>query len=179
MVTRVTIFLGYLYAVRVIIVKMAGNKRKNKEIGNLGEKIAAKFLKERGYDIVQQNYWKKFGEIDIVARCSQGYGRQAPRTGKSEQNTHVPRVTREVVHFVEVKSVSYETRELLDSTVTRETWRPEELVHQFKLNQIRKAMESWIFEHNWAGEVQIDVVTVKMVPREKYAKVKLIENVVI
>ncbi len=169
-VTRVTIFLAYPSIIWVIMVlKMTSNKQKNKEIGNLGESIAVKYLKNKGFHVLEQNYWRKFGEIDIVARV----------THKDAHGDNVARGTREVVHFIEVKSVSYETRELLDNIVARETWRPEELVHQFKLNQIRKAAESWILANNWGGEVQIDVVTVKMVPREKYAKVKLIENVVI
>lgn len=164
-----------------ILVKMPTNKVNNKKIGDLGEQIATKFLKNKGFQIPERNYWRKFGEIDIVA-LSQA---QARRTSRNGQNAGVTHVTKEVVHFVEVKSVSYETKELLNWAVTNasapegESWRPEELVHQFKLNQIRKAAEGWIFEHNWQGRVQIDVITVRMVPREKYARVKYIANVTI
>ena len=38
-----------------------------KEVGNKGEKLAAKFLKRKGYRIIQQNYKCKLGEIDIIA----------------------------------------------------------------------------------------------------------------
>lgn len=51
-------------------------------IGNLGEDIACKFLMKHGYKILDRNYWKKWGEVDIVA----------------EKN--------KVLHFIEVKSVS-------------------------------------------------------------------------
>ena len=81
------------------------------------------------------------------------------------------------MHFIEVKSVSYETKKMLEWAVTHETWRPEELVHDFKLNQIRKTLDTWVMEHNWVGDVQIDVLAVRMVPREKYALVKHISNV--
>ena len=39
-----------------------------KEVGAKGEKLAVKFLKRKGYKIVQRNYRCKLGEIDIVAR---------------------------------------------------------------------------------------------------------------
>ncbi len=39
----------------------------NKYIGQTGETIAARYLKKNGYDIIEQNYRQKFGEIDIIA----------------------------------------------------------------------------------------------------------------
>lgn len=41
------------------------NDKKN--IGNIGEQLAAHFLKSNGYSIIARNYWTRFGEIDIVA----------------------------------------------------------------------------------------------------------------
>jgi len=38
-----------------------------KELGAKGEGLAAKFLKRRGYRIIQRNYRCKLGEIDIIA----------------------------------------------------------------------------------------------------------------
>ena len=37
-----------------------------KETGKLGEDIAAKFLEEKGYKILEQNYRTRFSEIDLV-----------------------------------------------------------------------------------------------------------------
>ena len=48
--------------------------------GNIAEDKAVLFLEERGYHIVERNFYSRFGEIDIIA---------------SKDN---------VVHFVEVKS---------------------------------------------------------------------------
>jgi putative endonuclease len=39
----------------------------NKSIGKDGEDLAAQFLKDRGYEIVDRNWRSRFGEIDIVA----------------------------------------------------------------------------------------------------------------
>ena len=41
-----------------------------KELGAKGEKLAAKFLRRKGYRIVQRNYKCKLGEIDIVAQIN-------------------------------------------------------------------------------------------------------------
>ena len=38
-----------------------------KELGAKGEKLAARFLKRKGYKIIQRNYRCKLGEVDIVA----------------------------------------------------------------------------------------------------------------
>jgi len=48
--------------------------------GNVAEQRAAIFLQENGYTIIEQNFYSRFGEIDIVAFKD------------------------EVLHFVEVKS---------------------------------------------------------------------------
>jgi putative endonuclease len=44
---------------------MPSPKRK---FGDAGEKIAEKYLTEKGYVIIDRNYSKRYGEIDIVAK---------------------------------------------------------------------------------------------------------------
>ena len=131
------------------------NKAKNKEIGKIGEDIAENYLKNKGFDILCRNYLKKWGEIDIVTR----------RTDK--------------IHFIEVKTVSYETKQDLKQAVTHGTWRPEENVHAYKLRKLSRAIESWLMENNCDLDWQIDVMAVRIVPREKYATVKYIPNVIL
>lgn len=41
---------------------------KRKDTGSLGEKLAADFLKKRGYRILEANYRCPRGEVDIIAR---------------------------------------------------------------------------------------------------------------
>lgn len=127
---------------------------KNK-IGAIGEEIAKKHCVRLGWEILDQNYLKKWGEIDIVARA----------TGK--------------IRFVEVKTVSYETKQELIRAVSCGTWRPEENVHVKKIQRLNRAIESWILEHNYDGEWEIDVIAVRIVPREKYATIKYIDNVIL
>ena len=40
---------------------------KTKDIGDIGEKYVAKFLKKNKYKILERNYRKNYGEIDIIA----------------------------------------------------------------------------------------------------------------
>ena len=82
------------------------------------------------------------------------------------------------MHFIEVKTVSYETKSDLDRAVTHGTWRPEENVHYHKIQRLNRAIESWIMEHNYEGDWQIDVAAVRIVTREKHATIKLIKNVI-
>jgi putative endonuclease len=39
-----------------------------KELGKKGEEIALRFLKKRGYRIIEKNYVCKMGEMDIIAK---------------------------------------------------------------------------------------------------------------
>lgn len=130
-------------------------KKNTKTIGKLGENLAVKYLVDKGFAIVETNYWRKWGELDVIAK-------------KDEK-----------IHFVEVKSVSYETKRELEYAVTHETWRPEELVHQFKIHQISKALETWISEKGYTGDWQIDVIAIRIVPRETFASVTHLENIVL
>ncbi len=129
-------------------------RKNNKSIGDLGEKIAARYLAKRGFEIIEANYSKKWGEIDLIIRKN------------------------EIIRFIEVKAASYETIDKLAFAVTHETWSPEEQVHRFKLRQISKAIETWILENNYTKDWQIDVIAIRVVPRETYASVKWIENVI-
>lgn len=131
------------------------NKKHNKAVGNLGETIATNYLKNKGFTILERNYLRKWGEIDIIAREN------------------------DKVHFIEVKTVSYETKEQMESYVSRGTWRPEDNVHPYKIRKLTRAIESWISEKNYADDWQIDVIAIRLVPCEKYATIKYIDNVIL
>ena len=73
-------------------------KQDNKALGGFGEKAAARYLKLRGYRIVEQNYKCGLGEIDLIAlhgtrtvfievktRMSDQYGRPAEAVGYRKQ----------------------------------------------------------------------------------------------
>ncbi len=126
---------------------------KNK-IGAYGESIACRYLQKQGFTILSTNYLKPWGEIDLVSR------------GKDN-----------LVHFVEVKTVSYDSRVRLEQSVSRATYRPEENVHPKKLQRLQRAIQSWLEEKHYDGEWQIDVAAVRVVPTERYATIRIIPNV--
>src|SRR3990167_10829012 len=55
---------------------------KTQKTGNIGEELATSFLRGRGFKIIERNYRKKWGELDIVAELDG------------------------ILHFVEVKAIS-------------------------------------------------------------------------
>ncbi|HEY0009472.1 MAG TPA: YraN family protein [Tepidisphaeraceae bacterium] len=46
----------------------SGAPKEDASLGERGENVAAKYLTQQGYKILQRNYRSKLGEIDIVAR---------------------------------------------------------------------------------------------------------------
>jgi len=73
---------------------MPSQKRK---IGDVGEKIAADYLEKNGCQIIERNYQKPWGEIDIIAQDKTGLifievkTREKQKTGKAfspEDNVH-------------------------------------------------------------------------------------------
>lgn len=142
---------------------------RHNEIGRIGEDIAEKWLVSRGMHVIERNYNRKWGEIDIVARLS------AEKEGE----------TYNIIHFIEVKSVSYETKADLDRSLTPagrsveyETYRPEENVHKYKQDRLKRAIQTWILDKKYKGEFQIDILTVRIVLDDKLARVHYIENVI-
>jgi len=120
-------------------------------IGALGEQAVVNHLKRNDYDVVGRNYRKKYGEIDIIARKG------------------------DTIHFVEVKAVSYGTRL---SSVSRETWLPEENVEGRKMRRILRTIEVWLLEHDYTGMWQIDVASVRFDLKQRRGTIKLMENIV-
>lgn len=43
-------------------------RSQNKIIGRQGEKIAEEYLEKNGYQIIDKNFYCRFGEIDIIAK---------------------------------------------------------------------------------------------------------------
>lgn len=124
-------------------------------IGRIGEDTACKFLMKRGFSIIERNYWKKWGEIDIIAQ-------------KAKK-----------LHFVEVKTV---TRENLAEEVTREidSYQPEENVHPAKLKRLGRTIQTYLLEKDLEdGEWQFDVLAVFLDVKNKQARVRFTEDVVL
>ncbi len=140
-------------------MKQTDKKGARNKVGAYGEDIAARYLEGLGFVTLDRNYLKKWGEIDVVSR-------------ETKENKHI-------VHFVEVKTVSYETKKDLERAVSYGTWRPEENVHPTKIQRLYRTIESWLMEKGCSDDWQIDVVAIRIVPSEKYATAKYIPNIII
>ena len=62
------------------------NRTEKRKLGDIGENIACEFLVKRGFRVIDRNYLRKWGEIDIIAEKD------------------------EILRFVEVKTVSRATQ---------------------------------------------------------------------
>jgi len=140
-------------------MKQSNKQGKKNQTGAFGEQIAVNYVTKQGFVVLEVNYLKKWGELDIVAR-------------ETKQN-------KQIIHFIEVKTVSYETKAALQQAVTRETWAPEDNVHFKKIQRMNRTIESWLLENHCELDWQIDIAAVRIVPREKHATVKYIPNIIL
>ena len=126
-------------------------------MGRLGEAVACRYLKRKGFDVVERNYRKKWGEIDIVAQ-----------KGKS-------------FHFVEVKSVSCKNSDDFSQRTSNGTYRPEENVHFRKLQRLFRTIETYLAERSVTSDTnwQLDVLVVFLDMEHKKARMRVIDNVIL
>ena len=120
-------------------------------IGQIGEQAVVNHLKRRDYILRGSNYRKKWGEIDVIVE----------KMG--------------IIHFVEVKTISYKIR---SPHVSYETWLPEENVSQRKLQKLFRTIETWLLECHYDGEWQLDVASVWIDEKQRCGRIKIIENIV-
>jgi len=133
-------------------------KTARRKVGDTGEGVACTYLEQRGYTVLQRNYLKPWGEIDIVAR-------------KANK-----------LYFVEVKTVTRDTsREKSRGEGTRVTYRPEDNVHPAKLKRLHRAIQTYLLDHKVAEATdwQIDVACVYLDFNTHKARVEMLENVIL
>lgn len=129
------------------------------QIGKIGEDLACLFLKKHGYAVINRNYWKKWGEIDIVAQR----GRD--------------------LRFVEVKTVSrnYVTREMLAKN--SDDYEPEDNIHPWKRQRLRRVIETYLLdkedEISEETDWQVDVISVYIDREGNELKIEWLEDVVL
>ena len=124
----------------------ADNRTEKRKTGDLGEEVACIYLKKLGYKIVERNYLRKYGEIDIVAK---------------KGSLH---------YFIEVKSVTHETFG---------GYRPEENVHPWKLQRLRRVIQAYILEKKVVEDWEFAVITVFLNMKTRRASVSFMENLVL
>lgn len=131
-------------------------KTEKRKIGDIGEGVAVKYLENKGFSVLDRNYLKPWGEIDIIAR------------------------TAKTLVFIEVKTVSREKKDWISrENSIGQAFRPEDNVHPAKLQRLYRAIQSYMAEKGIGEEVdwRIDVACVYLDFGLKKAKVDVIENV--
>lgn len=132
--------------------KFTSNSQK---IGQLGEDIACTYLKKHGFAILERNYTKKWGEIDIIAE---------------KENKR---------YFIEVKSVSCETLPDL-SDKNPFVKHPEENMHPWKLRRLRRVVETYLISKRLGSiEWQFDLLLVYLDLKNKKARVRTLDNIIL
>lgn len=146
----------------------------SQKIGKIGEDIAIKFLMKHDFSILETNYTKKWGEIDIIAQKNHKF------------------------FFIEVKSVSRslvstvpENIEGDDNVIrarptesfgqeTENDYQPEDNMHPWKRKRLARTVETYLISQRVGNvEWQFDVLLVYLDLKTKRARVKVIENVIL
>lgn len=151
-------------------------KTYKRKIGDYGEGLACKFLRKKGLKIKNRNYLKKWGEIDIVAIKKKRFlSRQI-----------------EKLHFVEVKTVSCETKKGTKEEIIK-NYLVSDNVHNWKLQRLKRVFQTYLRDENISDEIdwQFDIIIVFLNIKDKNVKdipnqyvsrdyhIKYMENIII
>jgi len=145
-----------------------------KEKGKLGEDIACKFLKKNGFIVVDRNYYKKWGELDIVAK-----------KGGDLHFFEVKSVTRNILPILFDESFSLSGSSSIknaeDKIKNKFSHDPEENVHGFKVKQLRKIIQTYLTDKGDGLDsvFQFHVLCVYMNEKTRRARVQWIKNVIL
>lgn len=116
-----------------------------KDIGNLGERVVAEYLRRLGFVIAGMNIRAAFGELDIVA------------------------VRENCLHAVEVKSLR--CAEFPDAFALN-CYGPEENLHPDKIRKVARMADWYAAMTCWAGDWQVDAALVWLRERDGVARIR-------
>jgi len=127
------------------------SKALNRIKGDIAEGYACDFLVSKGYMIVERNYAKKWGEIDIIAKKASS------------------------LHFIEVKSI------YRDELGTSSGIRPEENVNFTKVRHIRNMIQTYLWDMGGDEDIefQVHVITVEVRMDGSLLNINMFENIII
>ncbi|MBP9760372.1 MAG: YraN family protein [Candidatus Pacebacteria bacterium] len=119
-------------------------------IGRIGENIIWGYLKNRGYLILDRNYRKKWGELDIIAQKDN------------------------VLHFIEVKAGSWRGDEWPRDGA--DIHRPEDHMHAHKRARMARAVQTYLAEKSVKPDAKwtVDLAVVLINKETRKARVRWI-----
>ena len=130
---------------------------KSQQTGEIGENVAVKFLMKHGFSIIERNYTKKWGEIDII-------------TEKDNR-----------VHFIEVKSVQRDISVFPFIGHESNDYRAEDNMHPWKLKRLSRTIQTYLISRKVPEdkEWQLDLLIVYLDLKNKKAKIKVENDIVL
>jgi putative endonuclease len=137
----------------------------SQKIGELGEEIACKFLMKHRFSILERNYTKKWGEIDIIAE-------------KEGKRSFIEVKSKRVLY--DFSSKSFDGQEGINQMENREGNRPEENMHPWKMKRLRRVVETYLISKR-LGTIswQFDLLVVYLNIGKRLARVKVVENIIL
>ena len=128
------------------------SSKTKKEVGALGEKVAAEYLKRHGFAIRDRNIARKTGELDVIAEKD------------------------DILHFVEVKTVLAD--EFPNRENVKDEYDPSLNLHEAKVRKVARTGEWYVLEKKWKGEWQVDGCLVWLRRRDGMARVSYLPQIV-
>lgn len=168
-----------------------GNFTEKQRIGRLGEEIAVKYLKNKGFLIITQNYLKKCGEIDIIAQKGKILHFVEVKTVSELANSRLGRSEKiSAVSAVRQGNVSLRLRvcgqavkpvgsELASSET--DNYRPEDNIHQNKLKRLGRTIQIYLAENDPKGDCEwfFDIITVVIDEKNRKAKIRFLGDIML
>jgi putative endonuclease len=117
--------------------------------GQKGEDEAAKYLNNKGFSVLDRNYRKPWGELDIVAKKG------------------------DWLYFIEVKTV---TRQDVSNP---DFYEPEDNIHPWKIKRLSRAINTYLLEKRIDDETdwQVDSIAVYLNNRGELLKIEYLEDI--
>lgn len=174
-------------------------KTQKQKTGDLGEEIAVNYLKNKGYEVLERNYKKKFGEIDIIAVCHNEYHNDIISMSHS---CHIDGTLmsyswhNDIVCHYNDKTLCHDDgiiKKLLNKKknavliffevktgMAGSSFRVEENVHSHKKRRLIRTAQTYLLENKLAPDInwQIDVIIVELDFNTMKADLEHIKNAV-
>lgn len=120
--------------------------KQNRKFGDWGEKLAEDFLLRKEYEILDRNFQKRCGEIDLICRKD------------------------DVLHFVEVKTRTEASTQRFGLPEEAVTKKKQQRIIQTAFTYLSE--KNYGGKINW----QIDVVSIVYYKKDQKAKIKFIKS---
>jgi putative endonuclease len=123
---------------------------KRRKTGDIGEEIALKFLMKHGFKLIERNYLRKCGEIDLIVQKAK------------------------IIHFIEVKS------KIAPAHVTHETpYNVAENISMAKLQKMKRTIALYLLERRIPETVEYrcDALIVEINMKNRLGRVRFIKDI--